>query len=102
MKYLLHPDAALEHEEHISYYEERRAGLGRRYHLAMLRAIDRASRAPRRFKIVRSPNLRKVSCWDFHMQSSIVNLIRCCRCSRSRITVARLTTGFGGRNMFIL
>ncbi len=60
MNYRLHPDAALEHEEQIAYYEERQAGLGRRNHLAMLRAIDRAGKAPRRFKIVRSPNLRKV------------------------------------------
>ncbi len=65
MNYRLHPDAALEHEEQIAYYEERRAGLGRRYHLAMLRAIDRASRAPRSFKIVRSPNLHKVSLRGF-------------------------------------
>ncbi len=34
MNFRLHPDAALEHEDQIAYYEERRAGLGRRYHLA--------------------------------------------------------------------
>lgn len=36
MKYALHPEAALEHEEQITYYEERRRGLGARYHAAML------------------------------------------------------------------
>jgi toxin ParE1/3/4 len=65
VNYRLHPDAALEHEEQITYYEERRAGLGRMYHLAMLRAIERASGAPHRFKIVRHPNLRKVSLRGF-------------------------------------
>ena len=65
MNYRLHPDAALEHEEQIGYYEERRAGLGRRYHLAMLRAIKLACSAPGRFKIARPPNLRKVSLRGF-------------------------------------
>jgi toxin ParE1/3/4 len=65
VNYRLHPDAALEHEEQIAYYEERRAGLGRRYHLATLRAIERAVLAPHRFKIVRPPNLRKVSLRGF-------------------------------------
>ena len=65
MNYRLHPDAALEHEDQIAYYEERRAGLGRRYHLATLRAIALASSNPRRSKIVRPPNLRKVSLRGF-------------------------------------
>jgi toxin ParE1/3/4 len=65
VNYRLHPDAALEHEEQVAYYEERRAGLGRRYHMAMLRAIALASSNPRRFKIVRPPNLRKVSMRGF-------------------------------------
>ena len=58
MNYRLHPDAALEHENQIAYYEERRPGLGRRYHLAMLRSIELACSNPRRFRIVRPPNLR--------------------------------------------
>ena len=60
MNYRLHPDAALEHEEQVAYYEERRIGLGRRYHRAMLRAVEGACRAPSQFKIVRPPNIRKV------------------------------------------
>jgi plasmid stabilization system protein ParE len=65
VNYRLHPDAALEHEEQVAYYEERSAGLGRRYHRAMLRAVENACRAPSRFKIVRSPNIRKVSLRGF-------------------------------------
>ena len=65
MKYLLHPEAALEHEEQVSYYEERRRGLGRRYHRAMLEAVRSACRSRHRHKIVRPPNLRRVSLRGF-------------------------------------
>ena len=65
MKYLLHPDAALEHEEQVGYYEERRRGLGRRYHRALLAAIRNACRFPQRYRIVRPPNLRRVSLRGF-------------------------------------
>lgn len=65
MNYRLHPDAALEHEEQVAYYEDHRTGLGRRYHQAALRAIQSACRTPRRFKVVRPPNIRKVSLRGF-------------------------------------
>ena len=65
MNYRLHPDATLEHEEQVAYYEERRAGLGRRYHRAMFRAVESACHAPSRFKIVCPPNIRKVSLRGF-------------------------------------
>jgi hypothetical protein len=32
VKYRLHPEAAAEHKRQIAYYEEKQAGLGRRYH----------------------------------------------------------------------
>jgi toxin ParE1/3/4 len=60
VNYRLHPDAALEHEEQITYYERHRPGLGQRYHRAALRAIESACRSPRRFKIARPPNIRKI------------------------------------------
>ena len=65
MNYRLHPEAALEHEEQVAYYEERRRGLGQRYHAAMLRAVGKACRAPHRFRVVRSPDLRRVSLQGF-------------------------------------
>lgn len=65
MNYRLHPDAALEHEEQVAYYEERHAGLGRRYHEAVMHAIRIACRSPRRFKILRSPAIRKVTLRGF-------------------------------------
>jgi hypothetical protein len=32
VSYRLHPEAAAEHKRQIAYYEEKQAGLGRRYH----------------------------------------------------------------------
>ena len=65
MSWRLHPDAALEHEEQVTYYEERRVGLGARYHSAMMLAVNSACRTPLRFKVVRHPNIRKVSLRGF-------------------------------------
>lgn len=60
MNYRLHPDAALEHEEQVAYYEERRAGLGLRYHAATIGAIRKACESPRGFRIARPPDIRKL------------------------------------------
>ncbi len=65
MTYRLHPEAALEHERQVAYYEEQGTGLGRRYHEATLRAIGKAVETPRRFKIVRSPGIRKITLHGF-------------------------------------
>jgi hypothetical protein len=65
VNYRLHPEAALEHEEQVAYYEERRRGLGQRYHAAMLRAVGKACRAPHIFRVVRAPDLRRVSLLGF-------------------------------------
>lgn len=60
MIYALHPEAALEHERQIAYYQERQTGLGQRYHLAFRAAVARACAAPLRFKVVRQPEIRRV------------------------------------------
>ena len=60
MTYRLHPEAALEHERQVAYYEERSSGLGRRYHAATMQAIGKAVEVPHRYKVVRPPDLRKV------------------------------------------
>ena len=65
MNYRLHPDAALEHEKQVAYYGERRGELGGRYHQAALRAIESACSRPQGFKIVRQPNIRKISLRGF-------------------------------------
>jgi hypothetical protein len=65
VNYRLHPEAALEHEEQVAYYEERRRGLGQRYHAAMLRAVGKACRAPHIFRVVGAPDLRRVSLLGF-------------------------------------
>lgn len=65
MTYRLHPEAALEHEKQVGYYEERRPGLGKRYHSAVLQAISKAVAAPHRFKIARAPDLRQIALSGF-------------------------------------
>jgi hypothetical protein len=42
----LHPEAALEHERKVAYYEDRSIGLGSRYHAAAMQAIGKAVEAP--------------------------------------------------------
>jgi hypothetical protein len=61
----MHPDAALEHEEQVTYFEERRDGLGARYHSATMLAITSACQTPLRFRVVRPPDIRKVSLRGF-------------------------------------
>jgi toxin ParE1/3/4 len=63
--YRLHPEAALEHEEQIAYYEGRSAGLGLRYHGEMLKSLGKAVDAPHRFKLSRQPNIRQVGLRGF-------------------------------------
>lgn len=65
MRYELHPEAALEHEEQVAYYEARAAGLGRRYHAAFRSAALRVCEAPHRYKVVRPPDIRRISLSGF-------------------------------------
>jgi hypothetical protein len=48
-----------------AYYEGRKAGLGKRYHAAMLRTLVKACETPTRFRIVRLPDLRTVALRGF-------------------------------------
>ncbi|MEW6169723.1 MAG: type II toxin-antitoxin system RelE/ParE family toxin [Pseudomonadota bacterium] len=65
MNYVLHPAAALEHEQQVAYYQERQAGLGARYHSAFKAAVALACATPRRFKIIREPEIRKIRLQGF-------------------------------------
>lgn len=65
MNYVLHPEAALEHEKQVAYYEERQANLGHRYHSAFKIAVASACEAPQRFKVVRQPSIRMVGLRGF-------------------------------------
>jgi toxin ParE1/3/4 len=65
VSYRLHPEAALEHEEQSAYYEGHSAGLGQRYHGAMLQAVSLAIEAPHRFKVARPPDIRQVRLLGF-------------------------------------
>lgn len=65
MNYVLHPAAALEHEEQVAYYEARSSGLGLRYHAAFRCALLHVCDAPRRYKVVQAPGIRIVSLHGF-------------------------------------
>jgi len=65
VNYALHPEAALEHEEQVAYYEAHSVGLGRRYHAAFRAAILRVCDAPHRFRIIQAPGIRRVSLRGF-------------------------------------
>lgn len=59
MNYRLHPAAAAEHKRQIAYYEEKQAGLGRRYHAEYLATLALALEAPHRYKIILKPSIRR-------------------------------------------
>ena len=65
MNYVLHPAAALEHEEQVTYYEARSRGLGRRYHAAFRTSLLRVCEAPHRYKIIQTPGIRRISLRGF-------------------------------------
>lgn len=65
MTYELHPEAALEHEEQVAYYETCAIGLGSRYHAAFREAVFKAGEAPQRYRIVADPFFRRVSLQGF-------------------------------------
>lgn len=52
MKYTFHPDAALEFEDAINYYEERQYGLGYDFSLEVYSAIKRIINNPKAWDIL--------------------------------------------------
>jgi hypothetical protein len=65
VNYVMHPEAAREHEQQVAYYQERQLGLGERYHLAFRKAVAAACAMPTHFRIVREPQIRKVGLKGF-------------------------------------
>ena len=65
MRYQLHPEAALEHEEQAAYYEHRASGLGQRYDEAFKAAALRACEAPNRYRLVSLSGVRRISLRGF-------------------------------------
>ncbi|MGH8497478.1 MAG: type II toxin-antitoxin system RelE/ParE family toxin [Methylococcales bacterium] len=57
MNYYFHPQARIEHLEHVAYYESRQPGLGARYLAAFNKAMVRVCAAPHRYKIAFPPNI---------------------------------------------
>ncbi len=65
MKYLLHPQAAAEHEDQVVYYETRAEGLGRRYHAALRSVLVRVCNGPHRYRLVHAPDVRRAALVGF-------------------------------------
>ena len=65
MIYELHPEAALEHEEQVAFYERQLPGLGARYHRAFQSAMRRICDGPTRQRVFVEPDIRRVSLKGF-------------------------------------
>ena len=61
MIYVLHPEAALEHEEQVAFYERQSQGLGARYHRAFRSTMRRICNNPSRHRIFVQPDIRRVA-----------------------------------------
>jgi len=60
VNYRLHPEAAAEHKRQIAYYEEKQAGLGRRYHAEYQAVLALVLETPYRYKIIQEPSIRRI------------------------------------------
>jgi plasmid stabilization system protein ParE len=63
--YELHPEAALEHEEQVAFYERQLPGLGARYHRAFQSVMRRICNGPTRQRVFVEPDIRRVSLKGF-------------------------------------
>lgn len=65
MIYRFHPVAATEHYEIVEFYESCSTGLGRAYLLEFEQVMEQVVEAPHRYRIERSPNIRRASLPQF-------------------------------------
>ena len=65
MIYELHPEAALEHEEQVAFYERQSPGLGARYHRAFRCVMRKICDGPTRQRVFVEPDIRRVSLKGF-------------------------------------
>ncbi len=59
MSYFFHPEARVEHLEHVAYYESRQPGLGARYLAAFDAAMVKVCEAPQRYRVEFPPDIRR-------------------------------------------
>ena len=59
MSYFFHPDARVEHLEHIAFYESRQRGLGSRYLSAFESSMVQVCATPQRFAVEHPPDIRR-------------------------------------------
>jgi plasmid stabilization system protein ParE len=65
MKHTFHPEALTEYVEHVEFYNLRGVGLGLRLHTAVKTTIANVCKAPERFRIEFSPDIRKIRVQGF-------------------------------------
>jgi plasmid stabilization system protein ParE len=59
VSYFFHPDARVEHLEHVAFYESRQSGLGGRYLSAFESAMAQICKTPYRFAVEHPPEIRR-------------------------------------------
>ncbi|OOG56142.1 type II toxin-antitoxin system RelE/ParE family toxin [Polaromonas sp. C04] len=59
MSYFFHPNARVEHLEHVAFYESRQRGLGGRYLTAFESAMVQVCATPQRFAVEHPPDIRR-------------------------------------------
>ena len=59
MTFWFHPEAEAEHLETVVYYETRQPGLGAHYLASFEQVLDHLRANPRRYPIVREPDIRR-------------------------------------------
>src|SRR5690554_329134 len=65
MNYQLHPQAALELEEQVIYYEKCALGLGARYNIEFRKTAKQIYLKPTRFKYLKKPDIRQAAIIGF-------------------------------------
>jgi plasmid stabilization system protein ParE len=69
LSYFFLPAAEAEHLESVAFYETRRAGLGASYLASFETAMEHVVEAPRRYRIERNPDIRRIGLerFPFHV-----------------------------------
>jgi toxin ParE1/3/4 len=60
LSYFFHPEARVEHLDHVAFYEQRLPGLGARYLDAFDATLERVCGNPNQYPITFPPNVRKL------------------------------------------
>ena len=95
MKFEFHPDALLEYEDAVSFYEDRQAGLGNRFILAVEHAFNTIREVPERWPFLEEDVRRRLtSVFPYAVLYTVETLI--CSSSPSCTVAGNQATGASG------